>query len=197
MGLLDQILGGGAAAGSAQAARNRSLNTKLAAGVLVALAVKAMRDRQHSAQDRPPPVETGLPQSGRSRGSSGGFADILGGLGGVLGGGAGGGGGALGGILGSLGGAGALGGLISALQQKGHGSQVNSWVGAGANQPVEPHELGVALGEDVVADLQQQTGLPRDQMLAQLAEELPEAVNHATPEGRLPTDDELRRAVGG
>ena len=125
------------------------------------------------------------------------MGDILGGLGGLLGGAAAGrGGGGLGGILGGLGGAGALGGLISAMQQKGLGQEANSWVGTGANQPVAPHQLADALGEDTVDDLQQQTGLPREQLLAQLAQELPEAINQATPDGRLPDDDELERVAG-
>jgi uncharacterized protein YidB (DUF937 family) len=180
MALLDQILSGGAAAGSARAAGNRSLNTKLAAGVLVALAIKAMRDHQRG------------PAGAAPQGGAGGLGGILGGLGGLLGGGGGSSGG-LGGILGGLGGAGALGGLIGALQQKGVGNQVNSWVGTGPNETVQPHQLAEALGDDTIADLQHQTGLPRDELLAQLADELPDAVNHATPAGRLPTDDELHR----
>lgn len=197
MGILDQILSGGAASGSAGAARNRSVNTKLAAGVLVALAIKAMRDRQQPAEGRTfdPGRGSGTPQS---PGAGGGLGGILGGLGGLLGGGgsAGAGGGGLSSILGGLGGAGALGGLIGALQQKGLGQEANSWVGTGANQPVAPRQLAEALGEDTVQDLQQQTGLPREQLLADLADELPEAVNQATPEGRLPDDQELDRIAG-
>lgn len=191
MGLLDQILTSGAPAGSARAARNKSVNSKLAAGVLVALAVKAMRDRQQTAEGRSfdPSRSQAAPQGG------GGIGDILGGL--LGGGGAarsgGGAAGGLGGILGGLGGAGALGGLIGALQQKGLGQQANSWVGTGANAPVQPNQLADALGDDTIDDLQQQTGLPRDQLLAQLAEELPDAVNQATPDGRIPDDDELDR----
>lgn len=189
MGLLDQILSGGAQAGSARAAKNRSVNSKLAAGVLLALAVKHMRDRQRSAEGRSFDADrsAGAPQAG-------GMGDILGGLGGMLGGRAGGGG--LGGILGGLGGAGALGGLIAAMQQKGLGQQANSWVGTGANQPVAPNQLADALGDDTVQELQEQTGLPRDQLLAQLAQELPDAVDQATPDGRIPEDHELNRSAG-
>ena len=186
MGLLDQILSGGAQPGSGRAAKNRSVNSKLAAGVLVALAVQHMRNRQRAPEGRSFDAAPGAPQGG-------GMGDILGGLGGILGGARGGGGGGLGGILGGLGGAGALGGLISAMQQKGLGQQAHSWVGAGANEPVAPHQLADALGEDTVEELQEQTGLPREQLLSQLAQELPEAVNQATPEGRVPDDDELDR----
>ena len=188
MGLLDQILSGGAPAGSAQAQRNRSVNSKLAAGVLVALAVKAMHDRKRPAEGR-----SFEPGAAGTAGAGGGIGDILGGLGGLLGGGGARGGGGLGSVLGGLGGAGALGGLIGALQQKGLGQQADSWVGTGPNQAVAPHQLVDALGEDTIQELQQHTGLPRGQLLSDLAQELPEAVNQATPNGQLPTDEDLDR----
>lgn len=192
MGLLDQILSGGAAAGSAQASRNRGVNSKLAAGVLLALAVKAMRDRQTPAEGRSFDTSrspTASPTTG------GGLDNILGGLGGLLGG-RGASGGGLGSILGSLGGAGALGGLVGALQQKGLGDHANSWVGKGGNLPVAPHQLAEALGEDAIGDLERQSGLPRQQLLSQLAQELPDAIDQATPEGQIPSDDALRRLAG-
>lgn len=40
---------------------------------------------------------------------------------------------------------GGIGGLISTLQQGGLGGAVNSWVGTGANQPVNGQQLGQAL----------------------------------------------------
>lgn len=186
MGILDQILSGGAAAGSPQASRNRSVNSKLAAGVLLALAVKAMRDRGNPAEGRSfdGPASTANGAAGR----------ILGGLGGLVGGGSGG----IGSILGSLGGAGALGGLIGALQQKGLHTEATSWIGSGANQPVAPHQLAAALRDDTIQELQAHTGLPREQLLADLAKELPQAVDAATPQGRLPhDDDELSRSAEG
>ena len=40
-------------------------------------------------------------------------------------------------------------------------------------------------------ELQAKTGLSRQALLDQLAHELPTAVDHITPQGRLPTDEEL------
>ena len=40
----------------------------------------------------------------------------------------------------------------------------------------------------------QQTGLSRDELLARLCRELPDAVDKYTPQGRLPTEGELSRA---
>ena len=119
-----------------------------------------------------------------------------GGLGGLLGGGAGGAGGAgLGGLLGGAGGAG-LGGLLGGglsellerFQQSGQGDVADSWVRQGPNKQVEPPQLEQAIGSDVLASLSQQTGLSREELLARLSRELPDAVDKYTPEGRLPSE---------
>ena len=181
MGLLDQVLGSAMSGVGRQPQRKAGMGQTLAAGVLLALLVKAARQHAQPAEGR-----SFDPGHGAGPAVGGGLGGVLGGLGGMLGG-----GGGLGSILGGLGGAGALGGLIGQLQQKGYGRQVNSWVGSGQNEPLAPNQLADALGEDTVQDLQQQTGMPRDSLLAELAHVLPEAVHEATPAGRLPTDDEL------
>jgi uncharacterized protein YidB (DUF937 family) len=118
-----------------------------------------------------------------------------GGLGGLLGslGGAGGGGG-LGGLLGGLGGAGAggllgggLGELIENFREKGQGDVADSWVGTGPNKDIEPQQLEQAIGPDVLDTLAQQTGLSREEIVARLSKELPNAVDQYTPDGRLPS----------
>jgi uncharacterized protein YidB (DUF937 family) len=44
-----------------------------------------------------------------------------------------------------------------------------------------------------LATLSQQTGLSREEILARLSRELPTAVDQYTPEGRLPTQQDLSR----
>ena len=39
----------------------------------------------------------------------------------------------------------------------------------------------------------QQTGMERDELLATLSEHLPRVIDHLTPEGRLPTEQEASR----
>jgi uncharacterized protein YidB (DUF937 family) len=85
---------------------------------------------------------------------------------------------------------GGLSGLVGKLTSAGAGQQVNSWVGQGANQPIDPAHLGTALGPDVVSHLQQRTGLSQQQILDGLAQVLPQLVNNLTPNGRLPTQAE-------
>lgn len=119
----------------------------------------------------------GLPQqSGTSQqGGLGGLLGNLGGLGGVGSAGAG-------GLL-----SGGLSELLQRFQQNGHGEAAQSWVGTGPNKDLAPNQLEQAIGPDVLETLSQQTGLPRDELLARLSRELPQAVDKYTPDGRLPS----------
>ena len=80
-----------------------------------------------------------------------------------------------------------LGGLIGRLTQGGAGQQVNSWVGPGQNQPIEPGQLGGALGGGVLDELSRRTGMSQQELLTQLAAVLPQLINSLTPKGRMPT----------
>ena len=86
---------------------------------------------------------------------------------------------------------GGLGDLLKQLQQSGHGDTANSWVGPGQNKPIAPGDLAKALGADQINGLMSQTGLSRDELLSGLSQQLPEVINHLTPDGRLPTDNEV------
>ena len=88
-----------------------------------------------------------------------------------------------------------LGGLIKQFQQKGLGDAVDSWVSLGKNKNIAPDEVSVALGGDVVDDLSRRTGLTRDQVVAELARMLPNVVDKLTPDGRLPSRQELMRLM--
>jgi uncharacterized protein YidB (DUF937 family) len=88
-----------------------------------------------------------------------------------------------------------LGGLIDQFQKKGLGDVVDSWVNRGKNQAVAPDQVSVALGGDVVDELSRRTGLPRDQVVAELSRMLPNVVDKLTPDGRLPTRQEIMRLM--
>ncbi len=83
--------------------------------------------------------------------------------------------------------------LIGKLSAGGVAPQVNSWVGHGPNEPVPPGQLGSALGQNVLAELSQRTGMSQQELLNQLATVLPEIINHMTPNGRMPTLADLER----
>jgi uncharacterized protein YidB (DUF937 family) len=82
---------------------------------------------------------------------------------------------------------GGLGDLIGKLTAGGAGSQVNSWVGHGENQPIQPGQLGGALGSNVLGELAAKTGMSQQELLAQLSAALPQIINSMTPKGRVPT----------
>lgn len=112
-------------------------------------------------------------------------------------------GGGLGGLLGGLlaGGAagsvlsGGLGDLMKQFQQSGQGEAANSWVSQGENKAIAPGDLSKALGEEQIGTLMQQSGLSRDELLSGLSRLLPDAVNHLTPNGRLPDEHEASRLI--
>jgi uncharacterized protein YidB (DUF937 family) len=117
----------------------------------------------------------GQPGSASAPGASGGLGGILEQLKGSLS------GGSPGGFLNS-----GLGELMDRFKQNGAGATADSWVNTGPNQPVTPSQLDKAIGPDVLATLSQQTGLSREELLARLSRELPDAVDKYTPQGRLP-----------
>jgi uncharacterized protein YidB (DUF937 family) len=88
---------------------------------------------------------------------------------------------------------GGLGDLIGKLTSGGAGPQVNSWVGPGANQPIQPGQLGSALGQNTLNELSQSTGMSQQELLNQLATVLPQLINHLTPNGRVPTLADLEK----
>jgi uncharacterized protein YidB (DUF937 family) len=102
-------------------------------------------------------------------------------------------GGLLGNLSGMLGGAGAggllsggLGELLEKFKQNGHGETAQSWINNGPNQQISPTDLKQAIGPDVLATLEERTGLSQQDLLSRLSRELPGAVDKYTPDGQLP-----------
>jgi uncharacterized protein YidB (DUF937 family) len=118
---------------------------------------------------------------GGSQGGGGGNAALLNAVIGMLGQGGGGGG--------AAGGLGGLGGLVSKMQQSGLGDVVGSWVGTGQNMPVQPDQLGAALGHDTISSMAGQLGMNNNDLLGQLAQMLPQVVDKLTPQGQVPQGD--------
>jgi uncharacterized protein YidB (DUF937 family) len=79
------------------------------------------------------------------------------------------------------------------LEQHGQGEIARSWVGRGPNRPITPQQLEAALGEDAIRDLMQQTGMEREELVETLSQHLPRVIDHLTPEGRIPTEQEASR----
>ena len=195
MGLLDVLNGmqngprGSSTPSSQSEGGGMSPITMAILGLLAWKAVKHLTAGQPGAappQPAPAPspgnVTAGLPGGGMSGGGmGGGLGDLLkGGLGGLLA------GGAAGSVI-----SGGLGDLLNQLQQKGHGDTASSWVSNGPNKQIAPGDLANALGADQIDSLSAQSGLSRDELLKGLSQYLPDAVNHLTPDGRLPDENEV------
>ncbi|MBA8899358.1 MULTISPECIES: YidB family protein [unclassified Phyllobacterium] len=86
---------------------------------------------------------------------------------------------------------GGLGGLLESLTNAGHGETADSWVKPGENKPIAPNELGVALGKKAISEIAQQTGMSEDELLAQLSKVLPGVVDKLTPNGQVPTTQQI------
>ena len=153
---------------------DRTSSLKLLLGLV---AVAGFQNRDKIAE-----MLRGVGQGGSSGGGSsgsgwGGLDGLLGGLRGTPG------GASAGGVL-----SGGLGELVDRFRQTGQGDTADSWVQHGPNKDIAPHQLETAIGPDVLATLSEQTGLSREELLARLSRELPQAVDKYTPDGRLPAD---------
>jgi uncharacterized protein YidB (DUF937 family) len=198
MGLLDILNGmqNGPRGPSDPNAESKGGMSPLTMAILALLAYKAVKHIGGSSQPNTAPapaptpspntVNAGLPGGGMGGGGmGGGLGDLLkGGLGGLLG------GAAAGSVI-----SGGLGDLLKQLQQNGQGETANSWVGKGENKPIAPGDLASALGADQIDSLASHSGLSRDDLLSGLSKYLPNVIDHLTPEGRLPTEDELSRRI--
>jgi uncharacterized protein YidB (DUF937 family) len=193
MGLLD-ILNGmqngprGPSTPSASSSGSGSGMSPMTMAILALLAYKAVKHiggSQTGTTPAPAPSPAGGGMGGGMAGGGalggGGLGDVLkGGLGGLLA------GGAAGSVI-----SGGLGDLLKQFQQSGHGDTASSWVSPGPNKQIAPGDLANALGADQISSLMSQSGMSRDELLAGLSQHLPDVINHLTPNGRLPTEDEV------
>jgi uncharacterized protein YidB (DUF937 family) len=190
MGLLDVLNGmqqgprGPSKPGSQTEGGGMSPMTMAILALLAWKAVKHFGGSQPGAAPKTAPPQpspnTVNADSGTSIGN-GRLSDLMkGGLGGLLA------GGAAGSIL-----SGGLGDLLGQLQKGGQGEVANSWVGKGENKAIAPGDLANALGADQIDAIASQAGLSRDDLLKGLSQYLPGVIDHLTPDGRLPNENEL------
>jgi uncharacterized protein YidB (DUF937 family) len=90
---------------------------------------------------------------------------------------------------------GGLGGLIRQFQQNGFGDAINSWIGTGPNKSVAPGQISNALGPEIIDALSERTGLPKDQVSQVLSQVLPMIIDQLTPQGKLPSQQEIAKLM--
>ena len=94
---------------------------------------------------------------------------------------------------------GGVGGLLDKLKDAGHGDKVNSWVSPAAvqKQPIQPNELGAALGQQTVTNAAQQANMSEQQLLSMLAQNLPNIIGKLTASsgGGIPSLQQIAAAL--
>lgn len=85
--------------------------------------------------------------------------------------------------------------LVNQFQQAGQGDVAQSWVGTGANRGVTPEVLARVLSEEQITTLMAHTGLSREELLKGMSSELPEVVDQLTPDGHLPSPEEVAKTI--
>ncbi|TPM29942.1 YidB family protein [Mesorhizobium sp. B2-3-4] len=81
-----------------------------------------------------------------------------------------------------------LGEILDQLREVGAGSKVDSWVGSGPNQPLEPRDVEAAVDEGTLTSISMQTGLAREELIRRITRDLPETVDDMTPNGEWPPE---------
>jgi uncharacterized protein YidB (DUF937 family) len=77
-------------------------------------------------------------------------------------------------------------GIVAQLEQQGLGGTVRSWVGEGANLPINADQIHQAFGSDTLRELAAKLGLSPDVLAAKLSQALPQAIDKLTPAGAVP-----------
>jgi uncharacterized protein YidB (DUF937 family) len=98
------------------------------------------------------------------------------------------------GVIGAL----LTGGMMDLVRQfrgADKGEAADSWIARGPNKTVSSTDLSKVLTEEQVTYLTRRTGLSREELLKGLSERLPQVVDELTPEGRLPTAEEVQRRI--
>ncbi|HEY3516775.1 MAG TPA: YidB family protein [Gammaproteobacteria bacterium] len=88
------------------------------------------------------------------------------------------------------------GSVLGALQSRGLGDVVSSWVGTGANKSISPEQVQSALGQETLAQFAQQAGVSGSEASAALAGMLPGLVDKLSPDGKLPDAKGIESMIG-
>ena len=81
--------------------------------------------------------------------------------------------------------------LLAGFNDAGAESQVESWLGSGANEPVGTGVVEKAIGRTRTEAMASALGVTPEQVASGLGRLIPAAVDHLTPGGHLPTGEQL------
>jgi uncharacterized protein YidB (DUF937 family) len=87
--------------------------------------------------------------------------------------------------------------MVSKLSSKGSGKQVQSWIGKGQNQPISSAEVQRAVNPAMLAQVAKQRNMSPDEVIDYVAQALPDMVDKATPDGKIPEQDPFSQNMSG
>jgi len=90
-----------------------------------------------------------------------------------------------------------MGSLMGKLKEGGLGSQVDSWMGDGDNEPVSAEQLKSALGDDQIAAASEKMGVDADTAAQQLSDALPDLADKFSGGGSMLDASGLMDKLGG
>ncbi|HVV82405.1 MAG TPA: YidB family protein [Kofleriaceae bacterium] len=77
--------------------------------------------------------------------------------------------------------------ILGKLREHGLGDIASSWVGLGKNLPISTDQLSKVLGHGTIASIAAKLGLSHEEASKSLADVLPHAIDHMTPDGQPPS----------
>lgn len=88
-------------------------------------------------------------------------------------------------------------GFLDRFRQAGLGATADSWINTGDNIPLSNEQVESALGTEVTKQMAGQAGIEWETAKSALGLMIPSVVDRLTPDGGVPTDDDLLSRIGG
>jgi uncharacterized protein YidB (DUF937 family) len=88
-------------------------------------------------------------------------------------------------------------GFLDRFRQVGLGDIADSWVGTGPNAMLSNEQIESALGTETTVEMARQAGVHVETTRSALGMMIPRVVDNLTPNGVVPTEDDLLSRIGG
>lgn len=101
-------------------------------------------------------------------------------------------------VIGLVNGAdGGLAGLVQKFETSGLKEQVASWVSTGSNLPISAEQIQSALGSSTIQDIAAKLGIDTSAAASSIASLLPQVVDKLTPDGQVPSGNNVGDLLSG
>ncbi|MCE5194702.1 MAG: YidB family protein [Nitrospiraceae bacterium] len=90
---------------------------------------------------------------------------------------------------------GGLEGMIQSFKTKGLGELIGSWIGTGKNIPISADQIKDAFGSGQLQKIAGNLGISKEMASEKLAEFLPKIIDKLTPDGKVPSQEILAKAM--